>query len=247
MTTPTKLFADVPEAPGIYQIRCLVDDKVYVGQSVNLRTRLLSHRCRLRKGQGQNPRLQNAWNRHGEHNFRFHVVETCSTDLLTAREARFMALLDTHNPTEGYNIAKAARVYTYGAAHYPETVRKIQATKRANGHLRLITVDGKTQTMAEWARAAGISVSLLGFRVRKNPDNDNDNLRRAVTEPSRQEKYVIDGVGKSLPQWSKVYAVPYGRVISRVRKGWHFIDALTVPRIDLRRPTAPPVNLMEAA
>lgn len=60
---------------GIYEIRCLVTNKVYIGSAVNLQQRYSDHKKTLRKNTHRNPRLQNAWNKYGEENFTFLVVE----------------------------------------------------------------------------------------------------------------------------------------------------------------------------
>jgi group I intron endonuclease len=66
---------------GIYEIRCSANDKVYVGQSLNLYQRKIDHFKVLRnhKADRTKPRhhckyLQYAFNKYGEETFSFHVV-----------------------------------------------------------------------------------------------------------------------------------------------------------------------------
>jgi group I intron endonuclease len=64
-----------PPTSGIYQIRCIPTDKIYVGSAVNLRHRWAQHRRKLHKGNHHNIHLQNAWGKYGEQNFEFTVLE----------------------------------------------------------------------------------------------------------------------------------------------------------------------------
>lgn len=71
---------------GIYQIRCVVSGKSYVGSSKRIYSRWSQHRTRLRKGDHPSPRLQSAWNKHGEGKFVFSILEECAQERLYERE-----------------------------------------------------------------------------------------------------------------------------------------------------------------
>ena len=63
---------------GIYQIRNKNNGKVYIGQvyaTKGANRRWLEHRAALRKGNHYNPHLQSAWNKYGEVNFSFEILE----------------------------------------------------------------------------------------------------------------------------------------------------------------------------
>ena len=63
---------------GIYQIRNLVDNKIYIGSSKSLYQRLRRHLNNLRKNKHDNQHLQNAFNKYGESSFIFEIVEFCN-------------------------------------------------------------------------------------------------------------------------------------------------------------------------
>jgi group I intron endonuclease len=276
MVAVRKVFLDIPSEPGIYIIRCLVNDKIYVGQAVNVRKRFISHRSMLRKGIHRNPHLQNSWNVHGEAHYEFKVLELCAVEDLTQREDRAIVMFGTREHAEGYNIAKAGCSPTLGVGHRPETVAKMLATRRENGNMRLITANGETRTLTEWANLMGMSITgfsdrlkagrtpeeavsgpklatktykVLGnkgtiqqlckvfnipeSRVTKRLTTYGWSLERALTEVNLLEKFVIDGVGKSLPMWCEEYNVPYARTVYRISKGWDLVDALTKPKLGL--------------
>ncbi len=60
---------------GVYQIRCLITGQIYIGSAVYMLARWAEHRRRLRRGVHVNQHLQQAWNKYGEENFEFTVVE----------------------------------------------------------------------------------------------------------------------------------------------------------------------------
>jgi group I intron endonuclease len=64
-----------PLQGGIYAIRCLPTSRFYVGSAKCFRTRWRAHRSLLRSNRHPNPKLQKAWNRHGEGAFTFEVLE----------------------------------------------------------------------------------------------------------------------------------------------------------------------------
>lgn len=74
---------------GIYQIRNLVNNKRYIGQTVNLYARKYGHSSLLKNNKHTNIHLQNSYNRYGKENFIFEILEECidfSKEELTERE-----------------------------------------------------------------------------------------------------------------------------------------------------------------
>lgn len=61
--------------PVIYKIRNVVNQKFYVGSTINSKERFRTHRNKLRRGAHHTPHLQAAWNKYGEECFVFEVVE----------------------------------------------------------------------------------------------------------------------------------------------------------------------------
>lgn len=84
---------------GIYMIVNIVNNHRYIGSSVNIKRRLEVHRANLRHNRHDNLHLQNAWNKYGENNFIFSVLERCSKDDRFIREQYYV---DTLKPE--YNI-----------------------------------------------------------------------------------------------------------------------------------------------
>lgn len=89
---------------GIYKITNIVNNKVYVGRSVNWLKRISVHKSELRKNKHSNPYLQKAWNKYGETNFICELVEQCSVDELKDKEIYWIDKLNAINRDFGYNI-----------------------------------------------------------------------------------------------------------------------------------------------
>ena len=97
------------KASGIYCIRNIVNDKRYVGSAVYLTKRFCDHKKHLRKGTHHSVKLQRAWNKHGEQNFVFEVLEVVPD--LAHQIAVEQWWLDKHNaahPDLGYNVSPTA-------------------------------------------------------------------------------------------------------------------------------------------
>lgn len=90
---------------GIYQIHG-PNQRSYVGQAENITARWRSHRNDLRKNRNRNPKLQRAWNKHGETALTFSILLICSVDDLNYFEQR--AINSFRAVESGYNIAPIA-------------------------------------------------------------------------------------------------------------------------------------------
>ena len=96
----------IPKKSRIYQIRNLVNGKIYVGSSVNLETRKTRHYWELENNRHNNQHLQRAYNKYGLDKFVFEVLEYVERDVLLEREQYYIDTLNTVN--EGYNIYPVA-------------------------------------------------------------------------------------------------------------------------------------------
>ena len=63
-----------------------INDKSYVGQSINIENRWTHHKSELNNNKHINDYLQNAWNKYGEHSFEFIIIEECTLDHIDERE-----------------------------------------------------------------------------------------------------------------------------------------------------------------
>ena len=79
---------------GIYSITNKVNNKVYIGSSKNIFNRKSQHYSELRGNYHVNIFLQRAWNKYGEHNFKFEIVEVVQDiDMLLWVEQKYLDTL----------------------------------------------------------------------------------------------------------------------------------------------------------
>lgn len=88
---------------GIYKILNKLNNKSYIGSAVKISGRWGNHRKRLRENWHHSIYLQRAWNKYGEENFEFIIVEECAKEILLEREQFY---IDTVKPE--YNMSKIA-------------------------------------------------------------------------------------------------------------------------------------------
>jgi len=94
---------DISKQSGIYCIKNKVNDKKYIGKSINILRRGKSHLNELRLNKSECSYLQNAWNKYGEDNFEFYIVEFCDKEILSQREMYYIQEYNTKKPF-GYNL-----------------------------------------------------------------------------------------------------------------------------------------------
>ena len=94
------------ENAGIYKIENLINGKIYIGSSVDLKNRWRQHLQYFVNDKHGNRYLQRAWNKYGAENFRFSVIELCEKDMLLVREQYFIDIFDACQ--SGYNLSPTA-------------------------------------------------------------------------------------------------------------------------------------------
>lgn len=114
---------------GIYKIICLKNNKIYIGSSKNILQRINVHKRHLRKNKHINPYVQNAWNKYGEENFVFEVLEECDIENLLEREQYWMDYTLCYNREIGFNnCVKSDRPLGY--KHTEENKIKMSIIKK---------------------------------------------------------------------------------------------------------------------
>ena len=110
---------------GIYLIKNIVNNKVYVGSAVNIDKRWKEHKYSLNKGKHHSCHFQSAWYKYGEQNFTFDIIEEVSNpEHLLAYEQVYLDYYKSYEKDRGYNICKVAGSFL-GMKHSEETKQKI--------------------------------------------------------------------------------------------------------------------------
>jgi len=114
---------------GVYQIKNVVNDKVYIGSAVYLKRRLNTHRNLLGKNQHHCKQLQEEWNQFGPEVFIFDILENCKIETRIEREQYYMDLLiNDDKRTLLYNTTHYARA---GGHHLAGTKKDPDAVRRS--------------------------------------------------------------------------------------------------------------------
>lgn len=101
---------------GIYQIRNLINGKLYIGSAAGrgFCNRRGTHLKQLRDGRHDNSHLQYAWNKYGGSSFVFEILEECKSELCIEREQYYLDTIlfascnDKRFCQLGYNILRVA-------------------------------------------------------------------------------------------------------------------------------------------
>lgn len=108
---------------GIYQIRNMRNNRIYVGSAKKFRKRWREHRNGLNGNYHGNDHLQKSWKLNGENKFTFEVIEYIDDyDSLFEREKYWLEKLEVTNKNIGYNIYPYP--IGYMAGHYPDETKK---------------------------------------------------------------------------------------------------------------------------
>ena len=112
---------------GVYRIVNNINCKLYIGSSIHVNKRLYEHKSTLKSNSHHNSHLQRAWNKYGEENFSFEILETIDGDIdtLRKREQYWIDYYKSYDLNAGYNISHSA-VGNSGHEISEETKEKIR-------------------------------------------------------------------------------------------------------------------------
>lgn len=136
---------------GVYKISNVITKDFYLGSSIDINRRKIEHFTELRTRIHCNKHLQNSFNKHGEENFTFEILEECEREILIEREQYY---IDTLKPT--YNTCLVAG-NTLGVKHSEQTKNKISIShkglkkgkKLTEEHKRKISVSSSKRKHTE--------------------------------------------------------------------------------------------------
>ena len=86
---------------GIYKITNIINNKCYIGQSINIERRFEEHKHTKKTSKY----LRNAINKYGLNNFTFEILELCERSLLSERERYWIKFYNSTSPN-GYNLTQ---------------------------------------------------------------------------------------------------------------------------------------------
>ena len=88
---------------GIYMILNHANDKIYIGQSIDIKARWKQHKSDLNNNRHVNKHLQNSWNKFGQDNFEFIILCECEENQLNTMEQYYIFCFNCVDNEYGYN------------------------------------------------------------------------------------------------------------------------------------------------
>lgn len=204
---------------GIYQIKNIVSGKLYVGSSNIVQKRRSQHLRELRKGIHSNLKLQNAWNKYGESNFEFSIIETCEVEDLQTREQFYISSMFPF-----YNIADVVGIPYAPKAGSTEAFDRCMKGQLAR--IRTLNTPECQERMSKankevWTRAGHRELRSLETTELWNSVEYRMKQRaahRKIDDRGRQIIQILCREGHTRPDIAKEYSVSIG-TISRVIAG----------------------------
>lgn len=117
---------------GIYKITNIVNSKIYIGQSVNVKIRIKRHKTDLKNNRHHNDLLQKSYNKYGHQNFDFEVIELCDLNQLDSKEVYWISYYKATDRKYGYNFESGGNA---NKTMHEETKDKIRLSNRASSDL----------------------------------------------------------------------------------------------------------------
>lgn len=188
--------------PAIYSITNISNNKRYIGSATRLKERWRVHKYLLRKNKHFNNHLQSSWNKYGEENFNFEIIELITdcdisklVDTLIKKEEHFILYYNSNNPKFGYNHRTTCNS-NLGNKMSEEQKIKLSIAKK-----------GK---YTEAQRQARIK---CGFERRGIPNDFISNWWKEL--PQEQKDEIINKKVNSLKETNKYKKEKFGSIITK--------------------------------
>jgi hypothetical protein len=121
-----KIDKELRGKKGIYKILNTINNKCYIGSSIDLYNRGSTYKCLMKKGQLHNKHLQASFNKYGLENFQFIVLKIC-TSKITIKQLHNLEQKFINNINPEYNKRKIVDT-NHLLTHSQETKNKISSS-----------------------------------------------------------------------------------------------------------------------
>lgn len=194
---------------GIYQIKNLVNGKVYIGSAVNFKKRWDHHKFRLKKGNHHSSHLQRSWEKYGGNVFIFEIIETVEDkENLLQREQYYLDKYESYNHTKGYNICPKAGT-TLGVVCSDETKRKISEVKKGKLKGEDNPFYGKKHTTEVKEKMSELKKNIVGEKHSKS---------KTTNEQAKQVKILLRDTSLLMREIAEIVGVSFN-VVSNIKRG----------------------------
>ncbi len=120
---------------GVYRIKNIKTQRVYIGSTIDIFKRWPSHRSQLANNTHDNSKLQNSYNKWGKDVFRYKLIKklpnTISVEILLLWEQKFIDKYQSAIRGKGYNICPVAGS-CLGRKRKKSSIKKMVETMQKN-------------------------------------------------------------------------------------------------------------------
>ncbi len=208
---------------GVYQILNLINEDRYIGSAIDLFKRYNEHKNDLKGGRHHNIRLQRAYNKYGEENFEFSIIEYVDgKEDLIGREQFHM---DSYDWAELYNI-------------YP-TARSNSGRKLSEEHKKKISLSmvgrfkGKNNPMYGKSHSEETKKKFSECRRGKlHPfygKKHSDETRKKMLTSQKGKEITFKGRSQNISAWARELGLNCKSISQRLIRGWSVERILTTP------------------
>jgi group I intron endonuclease len=119
---------------GVYRIKNLINNKIYIGSSHDIYHRWYVHKYRLLNNKHHSPYLQASWDKYGSENFIFEIIEYASKEQqLIVVEQKWIDDTKCYERQNGYNVSRFAGS-RFGVPQTEQTKIKISIATTKEKH-----------------------------------------------------------------------------------------------------------------
>lgn len=130
-------------------------------------------------------------------------------------------------PSSKHTIERSDNSRGYGPDNCCWATREQQGSNTRRN--RVLVHNGRTRTLAQWAKETGLSGSLIAWRLEAGWPVE-DALTKPLGEPHRNYRLVeCDGEMVPIKEAARRRGLPYDTLFKRASAGWSLEDALTRP------------------
>jgi group I intron endonuclease len=223
----------------IYRIVNVINGKCYYGSTINAETRWKTHIYSLKKNKHHNIHLQRSWNKYGEDNFIFEIVEIDipKNELFLIEQNYINKNIDgynlgsagggdniTNHPNKNEIIEKRSKKIRENVSNLSEHERKIKWGKNKKENPRYI--DGRSYTgkkckmcdnVVDFNLKSGICYKCRDRKGNNNPfygkfhnQETKDKISKANTGRIMSDKEKESITGKNNGRYMGTYHTPWG-------------------------------------
>lgn len=175
---------------GIYQIKNIINNKIYIGSSKDINNRWKSHIGLLNNNKHHSWKLQSDWNVFKEDNFKFEIIEIINnSDSLLEIEQQWLDRIKCYKNDIGYNISNTSK---------STNINKILDYDRLPQKKEIFFIQENKVCIIKLIEENGLDWDDIGFAfyLKQIFIKDNDNILKNKNNECVFQNEIIDIIHK---------------------------------------------------